>query len=166
MNNAIKYKSKYHPAKIEEFARSGYTVRQICKKLNISPETFYKWKREKVDVSDAFERGRKVLSDSLVPHLRKRAKGFSYTKTTKEMQFTKDEEGNETREMVIVKKVKKQYPPDVSALKFFLNNRLPDEWQERSTIEHDVPEDSGIIILSGKISVDEWQKKQQQPKKQ
>ena len=157
MNTIKKYEKNYHPAKIEIFAVAGYTVRQICKKLNISPDTFYRWKRVNTDVSDAFERGRKILADSLVPYLRKRAKGFSYTEVTWELK----NKNNQKTELIIVKKVKKYSPPDVAALKNFLNNRLPEEWQDRSTLEHEVPKDSGIIILTGKKTVEEWQKEQE-----
>lgn len=161
MNAIKKYDENYHPAKIENFATAGYTVRQICKKLNISPDTFYRWKKVNTDVSDAFERGRKILADSLVPYLRKRAKGFSCSEVTWELQNKK----NQQPELVIVKKVKKYFPPDVAALKFFLNNRLPEDWQDRSTIEHEVSEDSGIIILTGKKTVEDWQKEQESKKR-
>ena len=56
-------------------------------------------------------------------------------------------------------------PPDVGALKYFLCNMLPEDWQERSTLEHKVSEDSGIIILTGKKTVEEWQKEQESKKR-
>lgn len=61
-------KGKYEKWKTEEglvllqgWARDGLTDEQIAKKMGVSRETFYKWKREYTDISDALKKGKEFV---------------------------------------------------------------------------------------------------------
>ena len=56
----------------------------------------------------------------------KRALGYSYTETTRELVGTK---------MVITKEVVKEVQPDTTAQIFWLKNRRPDIWRDRKDLE-------------------------------
>lgn len=75
-----------------------------------------------------------VLTLSLV----KRAKGFRFTETTRELRpATLDDEGSVLTDarLVVTKKVTKYVPPDTGALKFALTNFAPERFKERKELD-------------------------------
>lgn len=59
-------KSKWEDVKdkltlVEGWARDGLTDEQIAEKLNISKDTFYKYKKNHTDFSDSLKKGKEVV---------------------------------------------------------------------------------------------------------
>ena len=59
-------KSKWEQVKdklilVEGWARDGLTDEQIAEKLNISKDTFYKYKKNHTDFSDSLKKGKEVV---------------------------------------------------------------------------------------------------------
>jgi len=121
-------KGKYDPVNtpklVFDLTLKYATDIEICKALGINPDTYYRWLKEKSDLSDLISQAKRIRAQKLVPKLAKRATGFRYTETTKERD-------PKTGNMVVTKKVTKMVPPDPVSLKFFLTNGLPDEWKNK-----------------------------------
>lgn len=121
-------KSKYashvlpHLETIKGWARDGATDEEIYKRLGISKETFYTYKREYIAFFDALKDGKEIADYKVENSLYKRAMGYSYDEITQELS-----DG-----VITVKKiVTKEIVPDVTAQIFWLKNRRPKQWRDR-----------------------------------
>ncbi|RXM69420.1 transposase [Clostridium tetani] len=129
---------------VEGWARNGLTDEQIAKNLGIGLTTFYKYKKEHSELSEALKKGKEVIDFEVESALLKRALGYEYEEVTQERVLRKDERGQPITdihgfplyEMVVTKKVKKEVTPDTTAQIFWLKNRKPQEWRDKRDIEH------------------------------
>jgi hypothetical protein len=128
---------------VEGWARNGATDLDMIEALGIGKDTFYLWKKEHPEFAEAVSRGKEVADIQVENALFKRALGYTYDETTKEMgvvveggriQF--DDEGNPRKELQVTKVVTKQVNPDVTAQIFWLKNRKPAEWRDKQEIKH------------------------------
>jgi transcriptional regulator with XRE-family HTH domain len=108
--NRGKYDPKYHPQLIKWQTRSGLTEPEICKELNISKTTLYRWRNAHPEVEAALQHGRDFIDSLAEDALLKRVLGFKYT----EQAVTKQGQVIEVTKMVI---------PDVGACAFWLKSR-------------------------------------------
>lgn len=111
--------------KIEAWSRNGLTQEQIAKNMGVALSTLNDWKKKFPDISNALKRGKEVVDFEVENSLLKRAMGT----TTKEVIKERDENGN----MVVVKEIVKEIPPDVTAIIFWLKNRMKNEWRTNPT---------------------------------
>lgn len=98
------------------------TKADIAHNMGIHASTFRRWRRENELLRSAYEKGASIVDERMESALIKKAEGFEYDEVTKEY----DSEGN----LKYKKVVKKRFPPDVPALKFYTMNRMPDKWSE------------------------------------
>lgn len=112
--------------KLEGWARDGLTDEQIAKNIGIKRTSLYEWKKKYPDISDALKKGKEVVDRAVENALLKRALGYSYTETTKELVGTK---------MIVTKEVVKEVQPDTTAQIFWLKNRRSDIWRDRKDLE-------------------------------
>ncbi|SFE38520.1 transposase [Peptostreptococcus sp. D1] len=112
--------------KLEGWARDGLTDEQIAKNMGVRTSTLYDWKKKYSEISEALKKGKEVVDRQVENALLKRALGYSYTETTRELVGTK---------MVITKEVVKEVQPDTTAQIFWLKNRRPDIWRDRKDLE-------------------------------
>lgn len=113
----------------------GATDEQIADTLNIAVSTLNLWKNEHPEFMEAIRSGKTEADAKVAAGLYKRAIGFKFEETTIEntMLTTVSQAGNvEMTPGVLVKRVKKMVPPDVTAQKFWLTNRQPGEWKEKT----------------------------------
>ncbi len=120
---------------IEGWARDGFTDEQIAKNMGIVPSTLYEWKKQHSEISEALKKGKEVVDRQVENALLKRALGYKYKETTREL--IKDKESGEY-ELQITKIVEKEVVPDVTAQIFWLKNRKPEEWRDKRDIESKV----------------------------
>lgn len=118
--------------KIEGWARDGLTDEQIATNIGISRDTLYRWKNEYSDISDTLKRGKEVVDRQVENALLKRALGFDYNETTKEL--CKNPETGEIN-LKVTKVVTKHVAPDVTAQIFWLKNRRPDKWRDKQEVD-------------------------------
>ena len=111
--------------KIEAWSRNGLTQEQIANNMGISLTTLKDWKKRFPSIATALKKGKEVVDFEVENALLKRATGT----TTKEIIKERDESGN----MVVVKEVVKEIPPDVTAIIFWLKNRMKNEWRTNPT---------------------------------
>ncbi|WP_455256730.1 transposase [Peptoniphilus asaccharolyticus] len=112
--------------KLEGWARDGLTDEQIAKNMGVRTSTLYDWKKKYSEISESLKRGKEVVDRAVENALLKRALGYSYTETTKELVGTK---------MIVTKEVVKEVQPDTTAQIFWLKNRRPDIWRDRKDLE-------------------------------
>ena len=135
-----KYNATDTPQIVFNLTLKYATDLEICKALGIHPSTYYEWLNEKPDLSEIVSQAKKIRAQKLVPKLEKRAKGYKYTEVTQELNF-------KTGEMIVTKRVTKQIPPDVAALKFVLTNGLPDEYKNRQDLDLKGKVDTGAQVV-------------------
>ncbi|MDU5680998.1 MAG: transposase [Peptostreptococcus sp.] len=112
--------------KLEGWARDGLTDEQIAKNMGVRTSTLYDWKKKYSEISESLKKGKEVVDRAVENALLKRALGYSYTETTKELVGTK---------MIVTKEVVKEVQPDTTAQIFWLKNRRPDIWRDRKDLE-------------------------------
>ena len=112
--------------KIEGWARDGLTDEQIADNIGIRRPTLYDWKKKYSDISDALKKGKEVIDRQVENALLKRALGYEYVETTKELTDLG---------LTVTKQVTKQVAPDTTAQIFWLKNRKPQEWRDKKETE-------------------------------
>lgn len=150
-------KSKWDDVKekltlIQGWARNGLIDKQIAKNLGISVDTFYKYKNEHSEFSEAIKKGKEVVDIEVENALLKRAMGYEYEEVTRERVVKKDKYGQTmidihglpVHEMVVTKVVKKDVIPDTTAQIFWLKNRKPEDWRDVNKIEANIKGDVKI----------------------
>lgn len=118
--------------KIEAWARDGLTNEQIAHNMGISRETLNQWCKKYTDISDTLKKGKEEVDILVENSLLKRALGYRYKETTK--QLVENERTGKT-ELKVTKEVEKEMPPDVTAIIYWLKNRKPDIWKDKQNIE-------------------------------
>lgn len=113
------------------WARGGLSNAQIAKNMNIHESTFYAWKAEHEDISEAIKKGKEVIDFEVENALLKRAMGYEVEETKTYMKD--DGKGGKTRH---VEKTSKHLPSDATSMIFWLKNRQPDRWNDRKQVEH------------------------------
>jgi hypothetical protein len=130
---------------IEAWCRDGLTEEQIAHNLGIGVSTLSKYKVEHVEIVEALKRGKEVIDIQVENSLLKRAMGYVYEEVTREP--IKDPETGEYN-LEITKIVKKEVQPDTTAQIFWLKNRKPAEWRDKSDIEHSGKIEMPSIIIT------------------
>ena len=133
--------------KIEGWARDGLTDEQIANNIGIRRPTLYDWKNKYHDISDALKKGKEVIDRQVENALLKRALGYEYVETTKELTDLG---------LTVTKQVTKQVSPDTTAQIFWLKNRKPKEWRDKK--ETEVTGNLNVNNPFSDLSVDELRK--------
>lgn len=150
-----KYQEWLEPEKlilIEGWARDGLTDKQIAEeKIGVSERTFTDWKSKHSAISSALKKGKEVVDRMVENALLKRALGYRYKETTREL-ITDKQTG--ISELVVTKVVEKEVVPDTTAQIFWLKNRKPEEWRDKREVESrvEVETDGFIEALKGDVA--------------
>ena len=118
--------------KLEGWARDGLTDEQIASNMGITGKTLAEWKTKYGDICDTLKRGKEVIDLQVENALLKRALGYRYTETTKELIVDKNTGKSEMR---VTKTVEKEVVPDTTAQIFWLKNRKPDKWRDKQDVQ-------------------------------
>lgn len=131
-----KYKTHVEPKLllIEAWARDGLTDLQIAEKLGISEASFYKYRNEHEEFTEALKNGKEVIDTMVENALLKAALGYEYEEVTTEMTSLKS--GENVYPAEVTKAVTKHAAPNTTALIFWLKNRKPKEWRDKQELEH------------------------------
>ena len=112
--------------KIEGWARDGLTDKQIAENMRVAERTFTDWKKKFSAISAVLKKGKEVIDRQVENALLKRALGYEYVETTKELTDLG---------LTVTKQVTKQVAPDTTAQIFWLKNRKPQEWRDKKETE-------------------------------
>lgn len=110
---------------INGWAKKGLTEEQISKNMGIAYSTLREWKKKYPAIEAALKKGKEVVDYEVESALFKRAMGYEYEE---EKTYIQEVDGVQTKRKEIIKK---QIPPDTTAIIFWLKNRKPIEWRDR-----------------------------------
>lgn len=124
-NGKKPYYNPEYAAKAAEMSLRGATHREMMEYFKISHTTFYLWVNCHIDFAAALKVGKDINDDRVVGVLYQKAVGYEYDE--EQVVKLKDADGNETCEVVAVRKVSH---PDTGAMCFWLKNRRRSEWRD------------------------------------
>lgn len=125
--------------------RCGATIKDFCKAMGISDETFRRWRNNVVFV-EALNRAREKFTETTVKAVEnaliKAARGMNFTREKTEAKAEKVVEydpvtGKRVKEYMgevkVVKAVRETmfYPPDIKAAIFVLTNMASESWKQK-----------------------------------
>ncbi|MBP3577699.1 MAG: transposase [Lachnospiraceae bacterium] len=128
--------------KLEAWSRNGLTDEQVAKKMGVSASTLYEWKKKYPEISESLKKGKEVVDFEVENALLKRALGYKYTETTRELMKNKQ---SGKLELMVTKTVEKEVVPDTTAQIFWLKNRKPEVWRDK--VEHVDDEDKTLTVV-------------------
>lgn len=121
----------------------------VCEALNISKKTLYNWKREHPEFKDAILRGKDQYNMETVENaLLKKALGFNTINKKTKRTYLKGAAPDGVKVDVPAEEVvtdTKEYPPDTTAIIFYLVNRYRNEKDPRWVNLRQVQEHTGSI---------------------
>lgn len=121
--------SKYKPEYAKQAAKLcklGATDAQLADFFQVSVSTVNLWKVEHKEFSESIRVPKAEADERVEQSLYRRAMGYEH-----------DEVDIKVVAGAIVKTdIRKYYPPDSTAMIFWLKNRKPAEWREKQEIEH------------------------------
>lgn len=104
----------------------GATINELADMLKVNRATVYRWMAQHQTFCDAINIAREMADKRVGFSLYERAVGYTYD-SVKIMQS----EG-----VPLIVPYQEHVPPDVSAIKWWQSNRDPENWRERSSVEH------------------------------
>ena len=116
---------------LEKMAGYGLTDEQIADILQICTATLKNYKQNPKFLT-ALKKGKEKADNFVVGSLFHRAIGYSHP----ELQLFC------YKGKIIQKEIIKHYPPDPIAMIFWLKNRQPENWRDKTDIEHSVSENT------------------------
>jgi hypothetical protein len=123
-----KYNQSIHPQLAEAWAASGKTDKQISEKLGVSESTLNAWKTTHPEFSESIKRGKEAPDDQVEASLFSRAIGYNNPNAVKIFMPA-------NAEAPVYAPYTEHYAPDVTAQIFWLKNRRPERWREKSEVE-------------------------------
>ena len=124
-------KRKYDLRMILKMAGCGLTDKQMCSILKVAESTFNLWKKDPI-FSESLNAEKLKYDQQVVDSLRQRALGYTH-KEILCFQY---------RGKIITKEVLKHYPPDSTSAIFWLKNRQPGAWKDKTEIDHGITEEA------------------------
>jgi len=123
------------PALARNYCLLGATNEKLAELFGVAGATIDKWIKEKPEFSGAIKEGRDIADARVGQALYERATGYSH-KAVKLFQF----EG-----AIVEGEYIEHYPPDATSMIFWLKNRRPDLWREKSETTVTVTNDRRAI---------------------
>lgn len=125
-----KYKS-WFPIAVEDFARRGYTLREMAKELDVGFATFRTFIHRYPALRSSLKKGRIPADAQVESALLRNALGFEYDEISESTTWS-DKDGRKRTQS----KTRKFVLPNVTAQIFWLKCRRPERWREKSESCH------------------------------
>lgn len=126
--------TSFKPEFVEQarkLAKLGATDREAAEFFEVAESTLYLWKHTHAEFSEALKVGKETADARVEQSLYRRALGYTHDAVKIMMA-----DG-----VPIVEPYVEHYPPDTTAAIFWLKNRKPEQWRDKTTVEHELPED-------------------------
>jgi hypothetical protein len=130
--------TKYKPefaAQAQKLCSLGATDAQMADFFEVSVSTINLWKIEHAEFSESIRVPKEAADDRVEQSLYRRAMGYEHDEV--DIKVVAGE--------VVQTPIRKYYPPDSTAMIFWLKNRRPKEWREK--VEHEL---SGSLEVTTK----------------
>ena len=126
--------------RIQGWARDGLTEKDIAKNMRVSPASLREWKHRFEEIAEALKEGKDSADRVVENALYKSACGYTVeiTEPIKVKRIIYDEEtGRKVREYEEVVEATKQlhFPAQVTAQIFWLKNRKPAQWRDKTEVQ-------------------------------
>lgn len=143
MGRPSKYNTHVEPrlTEVADWVRNGASDREVAARLGIAESTLNEYKKQFSEFSECLKNTRAYVDGQVENALLKRALGYSYEETTKEIDTTGKK---------IIKTITKHVSPDTTAMIFWLKNRRPTEWRDVKNIDANVTGENPFEGLSEK----------------
>jgi transposase-like protein len=128
------YDPDEHPSAVMLLARNGKTVADMAEALDIGLATFKRWMIDHPEFRAALELGREAADERVERSLFERATGYEHPA----VKILTVSGGQGMGSHIETVPYTERYPPDVEAAKFWLKNRKPAKWREKSEVEQNV----------------------------
>lgn len=127
MARKSKYDTHVKPylSEIQGWAMSGLTDEQIADNLGIGTSTLHEYKKKYPEFLESLKKGKDIADAQVVNALHRSAIGFTYYEETT----------NALGDTVSVQKYSK---PNTTAAIFWLKNRRPDQWRDKTEVKQDI----------------------------
>ena len=112
--------------RVTDYAKLGASKAEIAKLMKITQDTLNRWLKEYPALSEAFDEGTQIANARVKKAMFQRAIGYTHPDV-----HISNYQGN-----ITVTEITKHHPPDTRAGMYWLNNRDPDEWKDKRSVEH------------------------------
>lgn len=110
---------------VERLARKGWTDEEMAEFFGVVRSTWCKWKAEDPAFSDALKEWKDEADARVERSLYERAIGYEHP----------DVHISNYQGSVTLTPIQKKYAPDTTAAIFWLKNRKPDQWRDKTETE-------------------------------
>ena len=158
--------AKYNKKIVEDICslirEDSYTIAEICEKVGIVKDTYYRWIAEKADFSDNIKKAQEDFNSLIVVEAKRSLVKLIKGYTVQEKKTITADTGKKDENDKPIVKVKehtvteKHYQPNTAAVIFALTNRDPENWKNR--MNNEVTADVSIKSDLEKLSDGELQK--------
>ncbi len=131
-----KYKSEF-VEKVYKLALLGATDKEMADILGVSESTFNEWKNSKEGFSESLKKGKIDADANVTERLYKRAIGYKYIEKKTEV----DDKG-----ATKVTTIEKTLAPDITAQIFWLKNRQPNKWRDKTEVEQNIKVEQPLFL--------------------
>lgn len=141
MARKSKYATNVEPflEEIQGWAMSGLTDEQIALNLNIGVSTLHEYKKKYPEFLESLKKGKDIADAQVVNALFKTATGFTYY----------EEVTNALGDTVSIAKYAK---PNTTAQIFWLKNRCPDKWRDKTEVKQDITQ---TVVFTGEDDLED-----------
>lgn len=156
------YRPEYGKIVENALIQRDMTMEQIAKLFGVTKDTLYKWMKRHPEFADSIKSARDNAHAMQVERsLVEMCTGFEYEEVKTEEVEVKMGRGRSVDAVQVpgikTSRTLKRQLPNVSAIKYFLNNRCPERWKEPKAIEYvgatpeeETPSDEAVAKLSKK----------------
>jgi DNA-binding transcriptional regulator YiaG len=106
-------------------AELGLTDKQMARTFDVSEMTLNVWKKKHPAFKEALDKGKAIADEKVERSLYERACGYEHPE-----DYIAVSQGK-----VITQETTKHYPPDTTACIYWLKNRKPDKWRDKTEQE-------------------------------
>lgn len=142
-------------SEVKDYIMEGMPIREICVKLDISIDSWYRYQKEHESFAELIEMGRQACCNRVESALLKLCTGYEY----EELKTIVEEDKN-GKKHTRIEKTKRHQPPSAQAISFYLRNRMPEVWSEKRELILDTKQNEEsrkqlfIQMVNGEIEAD------------
>jgi len=141
-------KRKGRPSKINNYEKKkniialmyqrGFTDDEVAKAMDVSRKTLDNWKTKYKDFLHTLKKSKEISDHKVEQALFERATGYEHEDVDIRVVYNQ----------IVKTKIIKHYPPDPTSMIFWLKNRQPDKWREKTETKVGFDEKAVELILA------------------
>lgn len=143
---------------VKGWALQGSTDEEMYTMLDISKDTFYKWKNEFPEFSESIKKGKLISNGEILNSAFKQSVGFEYVEEQvfKLKSYELMDDGTGQKKLMQIEKLEtvpviRISPPNPTMSIFMLKNRLPEDYKDKQEVETKI--DANVTVkLEGELN--------------